>query len=200
VSLDEWQAAQPVRPYYRYDAEGKRYIVNEADYRAYEAQLTADRGEPVLSTVEPGVRLPGTNIASRRAAVADAMGVDVDDPAMREVQFGLPTGAIELVSGHSVELRAMRPAPPRSGTPPVDREASRVAGEERLSNPSEKAATLWAAEHDLPKHNKKRPSQTYEGRRKRYLRQKADRLGTTIKSVEQTTRRNGPRQPKEQPK
>jgi hypothetical protein len=65
---------------------------------------------------------------------------------------------------------------------------------EALRDPSEHAATRWSAAHDLPKHRRQRPSQTYKGRRERYLRAKALKLGVSINSVRQTTAKRGPRQ------
>jgi hypothetical protein len=70
---------------------------------------------------------------------------------------------------------------------------------EALRDASEHAATLWSSAHELPKHNRHRPSQTYKGRRERYLRAKANKLGVSINSVRQTTAMRGPRRKEAQP-
>ena len=53
-------------------------------------------------------------------------------------------------------------------------------------------AGRFSREHDLPRHNKNRPSNTPEGRRKRFIRLMAEREGTTIKQAE----KNHPARPR----
>lgn len=54
---------------------------------------------------------------------------------------------------------------------------------------SEGAAGRFSRTHGLPRHKAQRRSQTYEGRRERYLRTKAERLGLTYTAAELLTRR-----------
>ena len=93
----------------------------------------------------------------------------------------------------SFERQAPRPDSLDRSTSPSGVGARRK-DPEALRDASEHAATRWSAAHQLPKHNRQRPSQTYQGRRERYLRAKAARLGVSINSVRQTTAKRGPRQ------
>jgi hypothetical protein len=92
------------------------------------------------------------------------------------------------------EQRAPAVPPPASQSLAPTSAETRRKDPEALRDASEHAATRWSATHELPKHNRQRLSQTYPGRRERYLRAKAARLGVSINSVRQTTAKRGPRQ------
>ncbi len=108
------------------------------------------------------------------------------DPWSADFDDSKPTTLIQRPSPAAPPHLARSQAPISTGARRKDPEALRDA--------SEHAATRWSATHELPKHSRQRPSQTYQGRRERYLRAKAARLGVSINSVRQTTAKRGPRQ------
>jgi hypothetical protein len=121
------------------------------------------------------------------------------DPPARKPQ-------LQAANPWSEDFDRPRPAEVREPTQPIASKPADPApakkqrkDPEALRDASEHASTLWSTAHDLPKHNRQRPSQTYKGRRERYLRAKAERLGVSINSVRQTTARRGPRRKELQP-
>jgi len=194
VTLDEWRAHQPVRPLVRYDVDGGRKVVNEAEVEA--AQHLADaetwaRNEnlrragliltdhldvPMVSaadyvgpedatTVEVMTRKRSDSM--RIAVIADALGLAPDDEQRADIDV---IGGREYTPGGIVLAIPVEHEPVERGPTTHAREQEFAA-----SNGFESKAT--------------RHSQTPEGRRERLIRFKAKQLGISYEEAEARTPR-----------
>jgi hypothetical protein len=179
VTLEQWRDANPLTPTYLRTADGERITVHPGD----------DRTEPLVRAGLIRAAREEGNDARRMAVIADVL---TDERPTGPITFGIQTP-------ESPPMPWLVGVPDEDDDAPVPGEVIAIALQHEPVEVSrtEGPAEQWSKKRGLPKHKKTRHSQTPEGRRARYLRQKAERLGVSIKSVEQTTRRNRTPNPKE---
>ena len=178
------------------DAGGKRQ-----DWQAYrEAQASKGR-----DLTEQSFRERAAALASR--AIAAATGVKVHVPVRvppPSVTSYVPLSVEEAEEGWEDWPGVPKPPSARSEPTqepergPVTPKVAPVSTPEpeRTAPPaSEHRANRWSSALGIPKHRRTRPSQTYEGRRRRTVRQYAQAHNLTIKQAEQKVPKRGP-QPK----
>ena len=184
VSLEEWRAAHPVGPLYLRDDDGNRTRIYAGDIETIDPAAAIARVRATMQEAQSAVRA---------AAIAEALGVSPDDPVMADIDVTAP----ELQHSYSLTPATHEPTelpePLRAPEEPATAPRRAVEGSSR---PSEHHATRFSARHGLPRHRKTRRSQSPAGRRERYLREKAERLGLSPAEVARNTLRYQPRKPR----
>lgn len=174
VTPGEWRAAHPRPTLYGYDRNGVRFVRYDG---------APPQAEPVTAAIGPVARGVEARTDAVRAAVADAMGLNPEDLVVPDIALPTNGAARQNEAGGLIDLAGEVPAAePLAESPRGDR------------NRREVEATLFSLAKGLPRHRRVRRSQTPEGRRERYIRQKADRLGVTFPIAARMTRRNQTRQ------
>jgi hypothetical protein len=133
---------------------------------------------------------------------ANHLDMPIEEVARRLVDAGYPRQQV-IAAMNSLDRRDEDPNEIKDGNDrnPVQRSYGYYGREHRATESSERPerahdveAARWSREKGLPKHRADRRSQTYEGRRERLIRAKADELNVTYAEAERMTPRRLGRQ------
>ncbi len=180
--------------------------IEAAERRGEEAGPGADAESEVEESI-PGQRRSRRTADKVRAAIAEAMGVELDEAP--DIDYGDMDAVGDVIANDLTEPRSAWQAldvalnaaryDERSATDEEVRQAERTV--ERIEQTVERAARgesdrryvlraqAWREEHGLPrKRRHKAPSQQPEGRRAAYIRRKARQLGVSVEEAAAMTK------------